>query len=180
MAGQGSQAAQPSMSTWRFKAGVFLLGLVIAAWLLVPVAAWLGASAGTIATLTGLIFIWNKAVILLMIAVMGKPGFQQLKSKVLAAFRFPPESSISPARYNIGLVMFCVPLATSALEPYIDAAFPELRPNLFELQILGDLVFLASFLVLGGNFWAKIRALFSRTARVFDDGETVGHADLAA
>lgn len=169
MAGQGLEDAEPTGPTWRFKAGIVLLCLVAAAWLLVPVAAWLGASAGTIATLTGLIFIWNKVVILLMIAVMGKSGFQQLKAKVLGVFRFPPESNITPARYSIGLVMFCVPLITAVLEPYIDAAWPALRPRLLELQILGDVIFLASFLVLGGNFWDKIGALFIRTARVVDD-----------
>lgn len=172
----GLQDTQPEVSTWRFKAGIALLCLVGAAWLLVPIAAWLGASAGTIATLTGLIFIWNKVIILLMIAVMGKPGFQQLKAKVVAAFRFPPESSIGPTRYGVGLVMFCLPLLAAVLEPYIDAAWPELRPNLLELQILGDVVFLASFLVLGGNFWDKIRALFIRTARVVDVRATTADA----
>lgn len=173
MVSRGLEEAEASTAGWRFKAGVVLLCLVLGAWLLVPIAAWFGASAGTIATLTGLIFIWNKVVILLMITVMGKAGFQELKRRVAGVFRFLPESSITPARYRLGLVMFCVPLAFAVLEPYIDAAWPGIRPGLLELQILGDLVFLSSFLVLGGNFWAKIRALFIRTARVVDTGETV-------
>lgn len=163
----------PGKSTWRFKAGIFLLCMVGAAWLLVPVAAWAGASAGTIATLTGMIFIWNKAIILLMVAVMGKPGFQELKAKVLDVFRFSPESHIGPVRYNVGLVMFSMPLITAVLEPYIYAAWPALRPQMLGLQIIGDLMFLVSFLVLGGSFWEKIRALFIRTARVVDAAEDV-------
>lgn len=43
---------------------------------------------------------------------------------------------------------------------------PGLRPNMWQLQLLGDLMFFASFFVLGGNFWEKIRALFLRNSRV--------------
>ncbi|KQV63824.1 transporter suffix domain-containing protein [Rhizobium sp. Root1220] len=168
MAGQIAGRPEPSKATWRFKLGVLLICLVGAAWLLVPILAWMQASAATIATATGIIFIWNKAVILLAVAVMGKPGFQQLKTTIFGAFRFPPESAVSPARYNFGLVMFVLPLVTAVLEPYIDAAWPGLRPQLLQLQVLGDLIFLASFIVLGGHFWDKFRALFVRTARVSD------------
>ncbi|QRM55312.1 transporter suffix domain-containing protein [Sinorhizobium sp. BG8] len=158
-------------ATWRFKLGILLICLVGAAWLIVPALAWAGASAGTIATATGIIFIWNKVVILITVAVMGKPGFQQLKSAVFGVFRLGPKSIVGPLRYNVGLVMFTVPLIAAILEPYIDAAWPELRPHLWELQLLGDLIFLSSFLVLGGNFWEKIRSLFIRTARVVDTKE---------
>ncbi|MNL83943.1 hypothetical protein D3C87_2117440 [compost metagenome] len=43
---------------------------------------------------------------------------------------------------------------------------PDLPPNMWQLQLLGDLMFFASFFVLGGNFWEKIRALFIRGSRV--------------
>jgi hypothetical protein len=64
------------------------------------------------------------------------------------------------------LVMFCLPLLSSFLEPYIDAVAPGLRPNNWVLQMLGDAMLIGSFFVLGGNFWEKLRALFIRTARV--------------
>jgi hypothetical protein len=34
------------------------------------------------------------------------------------------------------------------------------------MQALGDLMFVGSFFVLGGNFWDKVHALFVRKARV--------------
>jgi hypothetical protein len=67
--------------------------------------------------------------------------------------------------------MFCAPILTAMLEPYIDTIWPGLRPNLWQLQLLGDVMLIASIFVLGGNFWGKIRALFIRTARVVDPGE---------
>ena len=40
------------------------------------------------------------------------------------------------------------------------------------LAIAGDIGFLASFFVLGGDFWDKIRALFVRDMRVTARGGT--------
>jgi len=153
-------------ATWRFKLGIALVCLAIGMWLCVPIAAWAGVSSARIAAVTGIIFIVNKVLLLLVIAVMGKSGFQQLKGRIFGVFRLAPDANVSGARYKLGLVMFCLPLITSWLEPYIDAFAPGLRPNLWQLQLLGDIMFVASFFVLGGNFWDKVRALFIRTSKV--------------
>ncbi|MCF3642552.1 transporter suffix domain-containing protein [Rhizobium sp. TRM95111] len=166
MSVQPEEKIEPQAATWRFKAGVALLCLAVAMWLCVPLAASAGISSTRIAAMTGGIFILNKVILLLVIAVMGKSGFQQLKSRIFSYFRLAPEESISRTRYNLGLVMFVLPLLSSWLEPYVDALWPGLRPNLWQLQLLGDVMFLASFFVLGGNFWEKIRALFIRGARI--------------
>ncbi|WEZ84655.1 transporter suffix domain-containing protein [Rhizobium sp. 32-5/1] len=157
---------EPVAATWRFKLGIALVCLAIGMWLCVPLAAWAGVPSTRIAAITGVIFIVNKILLLLVIAVMGKSGFQQLKGKIFGVFKLAPDTSVGSARYKLGLVMFCLPLITSWLEPYIDAVAPGLRPNIWQLQLLGDVMFLASFFVLGGNFWEKIRSLFIRTSRV--------------
>ena len=164
---------EPKARNWRFKLGIFLICVAVALWILVPIAASAGLSSARVAAMTGMIFIVNKVLLLLVIAVMGKAGFQQLKGTIFGYFRLAPETSIGPARYNLGLVMFCLPLISGWLEPYIDAVAPGLRPNMWQLQLLGDLMFFASFFVLGGNFWEKIRSLFIRGTRVVyraDDG----------
>ncbi len=155
-----------SAATWRFKLGIALVCLMAIMWICVPVMAWGGVSSPRIAAITGVIFIANKVILLLVIAVMGKSGFQQLKSKVFGAFSLSRDDSIGKVRYNLGLVMFCLPLISASLEPYLDALAPGLRPNLWQLQVLGDVLFIASFFVLGGGFWDKIRALFIRDSRV--------------
>ena len=43
--------------------------------------------------------------------------------------------------------------------------FPGVRPNLWQMQALGDLMFVGSFFVLGGNFWDKVHALFDQIVR---------------
>lgn len=80
--------------------------------------------------------------------------------------RLKSDGIVSPTRHVVGLVMFCLPILTAWLEPYFDVVAPGLRPNLWQLQVLGDIMLVASIFVLGGNFWEKIRALFIRTAKV--------------
>ena len=129
----------------------------------------MGLPASRIAAMTGAIFVANKVLILACIAIMGKSGFQQLKGMVFGyAKSLAPSGPISRTRHVIGLVMFCLPLVSAMLEPYVDQLAPGLRPNLWQLQVLGDLMLIASFFVLGGDFWSKIRALFVRTATVVD------------
>jgi hypothetical protein len=151
---------------WRFKLGIAIFVLAFASWLLVPLAIAFKAPATAVAKLTGTLFITNKLLLVLVVAVMGKSGFQQLKK--MAFGYLTPAPTVGPVRHVIGLIMFCLPLISSFLEPYIDHLAPGFRPNRWEFQLLGDLMFIASFFVLGGNFWDKVRALFVRTARVVD------------
>lgn len=157
---------QPSPSRgWRFKCGIGLFILAFALWFLIPIGAALDVTGPRIAALTGTIFVANKILLITCIAVMGKEGFQQLKGIVLGhAKRFAPARTVGPTRHTIGLIMFFVPILTSLLEPYIDQMWPGLRPNKWQLQVLGDVMLIASFFVLGGDFWNKLRALFIRTA----------------
>ena len=149
---------------WRFKLGMGLFVLAFALWLIVPIAASVGTPAARVAALTGAIFVANKVLLVSCIAVMGKPGFQQLKSMVFGhAKRLAPSKTVGPIRHAIGLVMFCLPLVSAMLEPYVDQIWPGLRPNIWQVQVLGDVLLIASFFVLGGDFWSKIRALFVRT-----------------
>lgn len=160
-------------SGWRFKLGIVIICLMLGCWLMVPLAAVLDVPGSKIAALTGVLFISNKVLLILVIAVMGKSGFQQLKRSVfgyVSALAPTTEFEVGPVRHCVGLVMFCLPLISSFLEPYFDSIWPGLRPNIWQLQFLGDLMLVGSFFVLGGNFWDKVRALFIRTARVSNAG----------
>ena len=164
-------AAEVDAVGWRFKLGIGIFILAFALWLLLPLAAVMDVPGSTIAALTGALFITNKVLLLVVIAVMGKAGFQQLKRLIFGYVTDLAPETVSPLRYRIGLLMFCLPLLSSFLEPYVDSVWPGLRPNLWQLQLLGDVMLIASFFVLGSNFWDKMRALFIRTARVVDTAD---------
>jgi hypothetical protein len=175
MATSEAAASTPAAAEWRFKLGIFIFIFAFALWLLVPLAASMNVPGPRIAAMTGAIFVANKVLLLTCIAVMGKAGFQQLKGMVFGyAKGLAPSGPIGPTRHAIGLVMFGLPLITAMLEPYVDQLFPVLRPKIWQFQALGDVMLIASFFVLGGDFWSKIRALFIRTAKVVDtrDGAT--------
>ena len=55
-------------------------------------------------------------------------------------------------------MMFCLPLLYGWLEPYGRSVI-EYKFH-WSLSLALDLVFIASFFVLGGGFWDKISALF--------------------
>jgi len=163
----------PHTAGWRFKLGIAIICLMLGSWLLVPIMAATDMPGSKIAALTGVLFISNKVLLIIVIAVMGKAGFQQLKSTVFGyVSKLAPatDTEVGPWRHGIGVVMFCLPLISAFLEPYVDSIWPGLRPNIWQLQALGDLMLIGSFFVLGGNFWEKVRALFIRTARVVNTG----------
>lgn len=165
-------AATPA--AWRFKVGIALFALMILAWLLIPIEAALGVSAGTIAATTAGIAIANKVILLLAIAVMGKAGFAELKAKLFQ--KLAPPVEVSPMRYRIGLVMFCLPLLQGFLETWASHIAPQLVANRLWVDIVMDVMLVASFFVLGGNFWDKLRALFVADARAVFPPDAKGAA----
>lgn len=157
---------------WRFKLGLALFATAFLLWLLLPLGGVLGLTGRAIATLTGAVFVANKVLLLLTVAVMGKAGFQQLKSRLFGMVTaLAADGPVGPWRHRIGLAMFCLPIVTAWVEPYLDHLWPGLRPNLWQAQLLGDVMFVASFFVLGGAFWDKVRALFFRRARAVYPGD---------
>ena len=181
MATHETLAGAPATQTgWRFKVGIALIALMLLAWLLVPIQAALGMSAGAIAATTAAIAIGNKVLLLVAIAVMGKAGFQELKAKLF--HQLTPPAEVSPTRYRIGLVMFGLPFIQGLIETWSSHIAPQFVANRVGVDILMDLLLIASLFVLGGNFWDKLRALFVADARaVFPaDANAEGSNTIAA
>lgn len=156
-----STTAEPAMG-WRLKLGVGILVLSI----LLPVAgiplvATLGLSGTMTTTVSGVLLVGAEVLGLLAVAIMGKPGYVYIKGRVFGLFsRFAPPGEVSRTLYNIGLVMFILPILFGWVTPYISEWIPNLKDNLFAYAIGGDMLLLASLFVLGSDFWDKIRALF--------------------
>jgi hypothetical protein len=116
------------------------------------------------ATVSGIVvFVGPKIGVLAAIAILGKPGFNYLKRKVFGFLKPPAE--VGPVRYRIGIVMFVAAMLFGLMERYVgyfmaNAIAPEIRSS-----IAIDVLLVASILVLGGDFWDKIRALFIREAK---------------
>ena len=162
-----STAAQPVVG-WRLKLGISMFALSI----LLPVAgiplvASLGLSGTMTTSVSGALLVGAEVLGILAIAVMGKPGFLYIKSRVSGLLRqYGPPREVSRARYNTGLVMFTLPILFGWVSIYVADYIPLFDENILAYAIGGDLLFLASLFVLGGDFWDKIRALFVHSDKV--------------
>ena len=96
---------------------------------------------------------------LIAVAILGKQGFDYLKSHLWQAIR--PADKVSAMRYRIGLVLLFTPILFGWLSPYLELWITEFEVQQLRLAIAGDIIFAISLFVLGGNFWLKIKALFT-------------------
>ncbi len=126
------------------------------------------------AALSGLLLLGIPELFMLAaVAVLGKPGFDYLKGRLLRFFkRYAPPKVVSPTRYRIGLVLFLLPVLVGWCVPYVAHLLPAYEENRIVIAAGGDVLLLISLVVLGGDFWDKVRALFVQGSRVrFPKGE---------
>ena len=101
------------------------------------------------------------------ISIMGKSGYEFLKSKFITTIKpLAPKDEVSLTRYRIGLIMFSLPLLLGWTTPYLSHFFPFIKTIPYWYYIIGDVIFLISLFVLGGDFWDKLSALFKHSAKV--------------
>jgi len=162
-----STAAEPAVG-WRLKLGVaiFVLSILLPV-AGIPLVATLGLSGTITASVSGALLVGAEVLGVLAVAIMGKPGYLYIKGRVFGLFRrYGPPEEVSRARYNIGLVMFILPILFGWVTLYVSDWIPNLDDNMFAYAIGGDALLLASLFVLGGDFWDKIRALFIYSDKV--------------
>ena len=142
--------------------------------LLIPLVAMSGISTGLRTLISGLLAVGIPELgILVAVAILGKPGYRQIREKIAGLMRrHGPPDAVSLVRYRIGLVMFVVPVLFAIVQPYGEHALAggpihEMWTGArLQVAIAGDVLFLASFFVLGGDFWDKLRSLFVQSSTV--------------
>lgn len=98
--------------------------------------------------------------ILLTIVVLGRVGFNALKSRLFGSVKdtlFP--DTVSRRRYRAGMILFLVPVVFGWLSPYFYESLPELMIHRLAFAIAGDVALIAGVCLMGGQFWDKLRAL---------------------
>ena len=145
----------------RLRLGTIIFVVSFCSPILIPLVAGSGLNTEWKTALSGLLALGIPELgAIIAVAIMGKPGFEMIKSRLLARLKhLRPVESVSLTRYRIGLVMFCLPLLYGWLEPYLRGLFIESELH-WSWSLTLDLIFIASLFVLGGGFWKKIRALF--------------------
>ena len=166
MTGSMITETELGQTCWRLRLGlsVFVIGLLSP--LSIPIVTatelptkWKAVVSGCLAV--GIPELFSVAAI----AIMGKPGFNYIKERFFAFLKkHSPADRVSLTRYRIGLVMFLVPIFFGWLSPYAPHLIPGYELHRFTVNLAGDMMFISSLFVLGGDFWDKITALFIRDA----------------
>ncbi len=151
---------------WRVRIGLTILVIGFASPLLIPVVVASDLPSGWKTALSGALALGIPEVFtILAIAIMGREGFDAIKSRFFRFIkRHGPADRVSKTRYNIGLVMLTLPLLIALLGPYVSYFIPIYDTYRLAFGIVGDLLVISSLLVLGGEFWDKVRALFIHDA----------------
>ena len=151
---------------WRIKLGAVLFGISIVLPVAgIPLVTTLGLSTKMTASVSGGLLVGAEVLGVCAIAVMGKSGYALIKNQVFGFLKqYGPPRKVSRGRYNIGLVMFCLPLLFGWLAPYLSMWVPGLLTYPLPFAIGGDIMIVVSLFVLGGEFWDKIRSLFIHDA----------------
>ena len=176
---QTGGAAQHTMSSRRYRVGLtlFIIGnAIVASSPLLPI---LGVDVGIV----GAIIVAGEIAATGSIFFLGKEGFKRLKAKL---FRFlkPTEGPISRARHRIGvgLLVFNTVAIYAALTLVLVAysrttvenpfpivfglGFEEQGTTFLALFFGGGAAFIASFYVLGAEWWDRFKQLFEYQAEV--------------
>ncbi len=94
------------------------------------------------------------------VAIMGKRGYQFIKTKALKLLTTISPQRVSRSRHFIGSLFFTVPILFGFLKPYLAHFFPVMEEVPLGWIIATDLMLLLSLFILGGEFWEKLKGLF--------------------
>ncbi len=164
---QESTQVETAAPGWSYKLGLSCFVLALASPAFAPLVAFTELSTEWKATVVGFLLVGGPELFsVAAIALLGKSGFNHLKSKLFKALRrYAPKREVSRTRYYIGLTMLLVPLLMGWTISYIPQLIPLYLEHRLPINFTADFVFVVSFLVLGGDFWDKVRALFLYRAK---------------
>ncbi len=150
---------------WLIKVA-FTLFIVSMGWpVLLPIMPFVGFSGTAIAAFSGIMLVMAELLLVAAVAIAGKQGFAYIKAKVFGVLKaYGPPKTVSRTRYIIGLVILMVPVLAGWGAPYFGEYIPGFQENMFTIAIVGDVMLVVALVVLGGDFWEKLRSLFIHRA----------------
>ncbi|MBW1725926.1 MAG: transporter suffix domain-containing protein [Deltaproteobacteria bacterium] len=147
---------------WRLRLGVIVFVIGFLSPLLIPLVTASELSTKWKAVISGCLAVGIPELFsIAAIAIMGKSGFNYIKERFFGFLKkYGPADKVSRTRYRIGLFMFLLPIFFGWLAPYFPNTVPGYETHRFLVNLIGDMMFVSSLFVLGGDFWDKVRALF--------------------
>ncbi|MHB8069791.1 MAG: transporter suffix domain-containing protein [Desulfobaccales bacterium] len=152
--------------SWRCRIGLFIIAVgdvilpalcLVLPYLDLPTAVKVGVA-------TVLLVGGPEVLMLLGVALAGKEGYAVLKAALRKIWkRIRPPQRVSPARYRVGVIIFIASGLPMWVLAYLRAATALRLDSQVVLWVLiaSDFAFLISFFIAGGEFWEKLKRLFT-------------------
>jgi len=152
----------------RLITGVAIFVIGHAAPLAIPLVTSTSLSTGWKTALSGLlVFGVPELMTLLAVIVLGKEGFNAVKSLVFGWLgRTLLPAKVSRTRYYIGLLLFIIPFFVGWVSPYLFEVMPGLAKDQLIAAIASDVALIAGLCLMGGEAWDKLRSLFIYNSQV--------------
>ncbi|MDP1835432.1 MAG: hypothetical protein Q8K75_05830 [Chlamydiales bacterium] len=155
------------MKKVRFYLGstLFVLGLILPVF--IPVILALDLSSATKVALSAFFsFGLPELLMLAAVPIMGREGFDWIKNKTYRLFRkYTTPHKVSRTRYRTGLFLFVIALLQGLIVPYFIDLIPFYADHLIAYNVALGMLLVLSLILLGDDFWDKIRALFCYNAK---------------
>ena len=98
---------------------------------------------------------------LIALAILGKPGFAYLKSKVKRAaadLLFP--ATVGRLRHGTGVLLLAMVLLLAWIGPYLAIVSPAFQERTMVFALAGDALLVVALVLLGPGFWSRLADLF--------------------
>jgi len=157
---QGSSTANFPKSRLYLGGAVMVIGFLSP--LSIPLVAKIDMPESWLVAISGFLLLGIPEVLMLIaVAIMGEAGYAYLRKRFLQLLRrYGPAERVSLMRHRIGVCMFVLPLLVGLMSPYLGDLLPWHAEYQLQIAIALDLLLLSSLIVLGGEFWDKLRGLF--------------------
>ncbi len=98
---------------------------------------------------------------LIALAILGKPGFAYLKSKIKRAvgdLLFP--ATVGRLRHGTGIFLLAMVVLFAWIGPYLTIVSPALQERMTVFALAGDALLVVALVLLGPPFWGRLADLF--------------------
>ncbi|KFJ42610.1 transporter suffix domain-containing protein [Francisella philomiragia] len=152
---------------WKYYLGLLLFILSFVPYIVVfCIMPFLGLSTSSYLAISSILLVSAEGIFLISVMLLGKVIIDTIKSAIKTIFKsaFTTQKPISRKRHSIGLVMFFASLVYPTLLLEMILIFDKISQvgqlNMMFVLFSGDIIFVASFFVLGGDFINKLKSVF--------------------
>ena len=164
---KNNETVKPPEPGAQFYAGVTVLVIGFLLPLIIPFVAQLDVSTEVRTLISGILLVGGPEVFsVIAIAIMGKSGFVYIKTRVFALLkRALPTGEVSRFRYNTGLLLLIPHIIFAYVTFYAPHWLPGYENHRVAINLTADFLLVITLIILGQDFWEKIRALFIYDAK---------------